>query len=163
MKEKSLETEKQLTTEVTSIAQEEARTGQKIETPSADNLAARASASFIRNRQCFNQYFSELSARGKTRVMNAVLDLPADGVPVYLKDDLEKKTFAVGQRVVSDRFIITQHHIVKEVRKQREAIAKAKSEAEKRSNGLDEMVKINQETGQYDKEEKTLDKETDKS
>ena len=111
----------ELKTEVTSVAQEELRTGIKIDVPSAEELVARASSAFIRNRQAFNNEFAQLSARGKQRVMNSVLDLPVDGVPVYLNGEVEKLAFALGQRVISDRFIITQHHIMQEVKKQRAA------------------------------------------
>lgn len=126
-----------LKTEVTSVAQEENKTGVKIEVPSAEELAQRASISFLRNRKQFGQLFNNLSVRGKTRVMNAVLDLPADGVPVYLKNEEEKLAFAVGQRVISDRFIITQHHIVQEVKRQRAEAAEKITEEEKEKNSLD--------------------------
>jgi len=117
-----------LKTEVVTVAGEEARTGEKIANMSDTDLAARASMSFIRNRKLFSNQFANLSARGKIRVVNAVLDLPADGVPVYLNSDAEKVAFAIGQRVIADRFIITQHHIVQEVKKQRAA---AKAEQDK--------------------------------
>lgn len=126
-----------LKTEVTSIAEEEAKTGQKIPVPSEDDLVARASASFTRNRQIFNELFAELSAKAKVRVMNSVLDLPTDGLPVYLKSDTEKKAFAIGQRVVSDRFIITQYHITKQVREQKAAIQAAKEKAASEEKTLD--------------------------
>lgn len=137
-------TPKELTTEVTSVAQEELKTGVKIQTPNADDLARKAGISFIRSRKAFNEVFSGLSARGKTRVMNAVLDLPTDGVPVFLRGEQEKLGFALGQRVITDRFVITQHHIVQEVKRQR-AEAEATKETEE------------------NKVEETLDKENDKS
>lgn len=148
MKEETTE-DKQLKTEVTSVAQEEEKSGVKIETPDAETLAARASMAFFQNRRDFMEQFKVLSARAKTRVINAVLDLPTDGVPVYLKNDVEKKAFDIGQRVIADRFIITQHHIVKEVKKQRAAIEKAKAEAAAEESSIDS--------------EKTLDKDDDKS
>lgn len=129
----------ELITEVTSVAQEEERTGVKIETPTADELATRAGASFIRNRRLFHEKFLELSSRGKVRVMNSVLDLPADGVPVFLKSKEEKVAFAIGQRLIADRFMITQHYISLEAKKRHAA-------AEEKKN-----------------EEKPLDKEDDKS
>lgn len=130
MKTEQEKPKSELKTEVTSIAQEEQKTGQKIQVPNEDDLAAKASASFIRNKKRFNELFAPLSARAKNRVMNSVLDLPTDGLPVYLKTEEEKKAFAVGQRVVSDRFIITQYHIVKQVREHKESIAKAKEQKE---------------------------------
>jgi len=117
-----------LKTEVVTVADEEIRTGKKITNLSDTDLAARASMSFIKNRKLFSNHFANLSARGKVRVVNAVLDLPADGVPVYLNSDTEKLAFAIGQRVIADRFIITQHHIVQEVKKRR---AREKDEQDK--------------------------------
>ena len=108
------------TTEVTSVAKEEERTGTHMPIMSADDLANRAVTSFIRNRRDFNNLFSNLSARGKTRVMNAVLDLPTEGIPVLLKDEKEKLAFAIGQRMIADRFIMTQHHINEEIKAARE-------------------------------------------
>lgn len=108
------------TTEVTSIAKEEARTGQEVKVPSVEELVSKAQMSFIINRKKFGDVFAKLSARGKNRVMSAVLDLPMDGLPVYLKGDIEKLGFALGQRIISDRFLITQHHINEEVKRIRE-------------------------------------------
>jgi len=98
-------------TEVTSIAKEEARTGEKIDIPSVDELVSRASASFIKNRTLLEREFKDLSGRAKTRVLNAILDLPTEGVPVLLKDEGERKCFAYGQRIQMDRLIILQHYI----------------------------------------------------
>lgn len=119
----------EIKTEVTSIANEEAKTGTKIETPSAEKLLSLASSSFLKNRRSFNTLFSELSARGKTRVMNAVLDLPTDGVPVLLKDEKEKGAFGIGQRVIADRFIITYYHILSERQQQLQAEKEAVTSA----------------------------------
>jgi hypothetical protein len=141
----------ELTTKVTSIAEEEKLTGTKIEMPGEEELANRAMSSFIRNRKAFVEYFDKLSGRGKVRVMNAVLDLPADGVPVYLKDDAEKLAFAIGQRTIADRFIITQHHIVQEVKK-----SKAE-QAEKKKEELDKAFKELVETTEEQKLYETLD------
>ena len=145
-KEDVPEEKEQLVTEVTSVAQEELKTGVKIEIPTSEELVARASVAFIRNKKMFNAYFSELSTKAKIRVMNSVLDLPADGVPVYLRDDKEKAAFALGQRTISDMFIITQHYIVQQFKKQKAADAEAKA------------TEKNEEA-----EEKTLDNGADKS
>jgi len=122
------------TTEVTSIAKEEARTGQEVKMPSVEELVSRAQMSFIINRKKFGDVFAKLSARGKNRVMSAVLDLPMDGLPVYLKGDVEKLGFALGQRILSDRFLITQHHINEEVKRIREEKAAKEAEVKTESN-----------------------------
>jgi len=122
------------TTEVTSIAKEEARTGQEVKVPSVEELVSRAQMSFIINRKKFGDVFAKLSSRGKNRVMSSVLDLPMDGLPVYLKGDVEKLGFALGQRILSDRFLITQHHINEEVKRIREEKAAKVAEAKTESN-----------------------------
>ena len=131
-------------TETTSVAQQEELTGQKMNVPSADELVKRASSAFIRNKKMFTNAFAKLSARSKTRVMNAVLDLPVDGVPVYLKTEEEKIAFAVGQRCISDRFIITQHYINEEVSKAR-AAQKEKAEKDPQDTTVAEKTLDNKE------------------
>lgn len=118
----------QIMTEVTSVAKEVERTGENIQTLSSDDLANRAASSFISNRKKFNTLFTNLSSRGKTRVMNSVLDLPTDGIPVLLKDETEKLAFAVGQRMIADRFILTQYHINEEIKAAREKKASENEE-----------------------------------
>jgi len=115
-KENKVEESKQepVLTEVTSIAQEEDRTGQKIELPSFEEMAKRASNSFITNKVRLAQLFKGLSKRGKDRVMAAIMDLPTSGIPVFLKEEEEKLAFAIGQRLISDRFVLMQYHIKQE-------------------------------------------------
>lgn len=117
-------TPEQLKTEVTSIVEEEERTGQKIEIPSADELVARASSSMIINRKHLGDIISKrngtkfnLNRKAMTRVMMSILDLPTGNLPVHLKTEEEKLAFALGQRMISDRFIIMQHHISEEMKK----------------------------------------------
>lgn len=109
----------QILTEVTSIADQEQKTGVKVDLPSADELVRRAIGNFHTNIRRFNGVFKNLSARSKGRVMNAVLDLPlnVEAVPVLLKSEEEKLAFGLGQRIIADRFIITYHHIIEERRK----------------------------------------------
>ena len=122
----SVEEKQQLVTEVTSIAKEEAKTGQHIPIPTEEELVQKANSSFIVNRKRFADIFATLSSKQKNRVANSILDLPQDGLPVYLKENKEKLAFAIGQRVIADRFIITTHFINEERRK----FIKAKIEVE---------------------------------
>jgi hypothetical protein len=111
----------ELLTEVTSIAQEEAKTGETVAPPmTPEQLVSKAHASFYRSRRDFAQVFISLSSRGKMRVMNAVLDLPTPGLKVLLKENNEKLAFRIGQQIIQDRFLITQYHIGQEVKKMRE-------------------------------------------
>lgn len=104
-------------TEVTSISKEEEKTGKKIKVPTEQELVAKANMSFIASKIAFSNIFKRLSSKQKCRVSDAVLDLPIDGVPVLLKTPEEKQAFLYGQRVLSDRFLITYYHIAEEQRK----------------------------------------------
>lgn len=119
------------TSQVTSLAQEEQATGKKIEMPTPEELVNRASASLLTKLTQLEAVFAKLSSRGKTRVMTAILNLPMDGVPVHLQNEQEKVAFALGQRVIGDRFVIIQHHINMQIQEQRAmeaALAKAEKE-----------------------------------
>lgn len=113
--------EKVLTTEVTSVAQEELKSGQQIPVPSADELYARATTSFIRNIKFLNDLINgrngpsyKISRKGMNRVLNSILQLPMDGLPVTLQGKEEKAAFALGQRLIADRYLITHYHIQQE-------------------------------------------------
>jgi hypothetical protein len=127
----------EVTTQVTSIAQEEAKTGQKVKMPTPEELVQRASSSFIASRRQLGNIFKDLSAKAKTRVLLSILDLPTDGIPVILKDDKEKYCFGLGQRMINDRFTITYFHMAEEqkkiaAQKQQEEVDK-KTEANKQA------------------------------
>jgi len=107
---------KELTTEVTSIAKEEEKTGKKINVPKPEELVAKASQSLFGCRRTIEQMMLKMSKRQIIRSVNAILDLPADGLPVKLKSKEEKLMYAIGQRAMSDRFIIIQHHINEEMK-----------------------------------------------
>lgn len=126
------EVKTEIKTQVTSIAQEEARTGQKIPIPSAEELVQRASLSMIRTLQQIEAILSvkdsprKMSNRAIKRAILAGLQLPTDGMPINLRKDEEKLLFGLIQRVISDRFIILQHHITQQMK-----IARAKEEDDK--------------------------------
>lgn len=156
-------TEEQLpTTEVTSVAKEEAKTGKKVNMPDREQLKAMAGASFMKNRKIFDDIFKTLSARAKSRVMHAVLDMPTGGMPVYLKTDDEKQAFALGQRIISDRFIITYYHIEEES-KAAKAAEQKKAEEEAQENSEENIQKglDDAEANLPWKDEKTVDTSPD--
>lgn len=123
----SAESTKEVLTEVMSIADEEARTGQKIDVGSPDDLYGKAANSYVRNMKMLNDILSmtkgnsnpafAVSRKGLNKVINAILQLPQDGLPVTLNTDLEKTAFALGQRIIADRFLMTYYHISKEQQK----------------------------------------------
>ncbi len=126
-----------LTTEVTSIAREEQASGQKIEIPSAEELYSRASMSFVRNMKHLNDLIAgrngpsyKISRKGMNRIMNSILQLPQDDLPVNLQSKEEKSAFALGQRVIADRYLITHYHILEERKRLQKETEQAKIEQE---------------------------------
>jgi len=111
---------KEVLTEVTSVHKEEVKTGQKIELPNPEELAARASASYYQSWYAFGSLFKQLSSKEKTRVAIAVLALPEDGVPVKLKTKEEKACFFYGQKAKLDQFTVLQHFIYKQAKENKE-------------------------------------------
>lgn len=115
-------------TQVTSIAEEEKRTGKKIDVPNPEELVARASSSLIVNQQHLSNIVNRrsggtkytISRKGMNRVINAILGLPTDGVPVRLQSDAEKAAFAIGQNIVRDMFVIMANHAFSEAKKSKE-------------------------------------------
>ncbi len=135
--------DKQPVTQVTSISQEEKKTGVKAEMPSAEELVTRASSSIIINTKRLSDIINGkaqgnkyvVSRKGMNRVLLAILNLPTEGIPVNLSSNEEKLAFALGQRLIADRFILTQHHISQEIARQREEEAQAKTETKTEDKG----------------------------
>ena len=137
------EGKKEVMTEVTSIAEQEELTGQKINIPKEEELVQMAGASLINSLVRLERDFIKLSSRGKTRVLMAILNIPTDGIPVRLQSDQEKLCFAMGQRAIADRFILTQYHIQQEVQRQRkEAESNVKEEQTKEKEKDDEKEMV---------------------
>lgn len=113
-------------TEVTTIKEQEEKSGQKINVPSAEELIARASSSMIVNKKMLNDLVCRktgnkylISRKAMNRILMSILDLPTGGLPVALKTQEEKLAFGLGQKMIADRFILTQHHIAEEMKKQK--------------------------------------------
>jgi len=131
-------------TEVTSIAAEEERTGQKIDVPSPDDLYAKAASSYIRNMKMLTDLVHSsrgnkpaISRNGMNRILTAILQLPQDGMPVRLQNDTETAAFGIGQRIIADRYLMTHYHIVqqqKEMKKKQEEAAQ-QAQAETKTEG----------------------------
>lgn len=108
-------------TEVTSVAREEQSSGQQIKIPTAEELYSKATLSFVRNLKHLNDIVNgkngpsyRISRKGMNRILNSILQLPMDNLPVLLQGDDEKAAFALGQRIIADRYLITHHHILEE-------------------------------------------------
>ena len=111
--EQKLNIVKELNTEVTSIAQEEAKTGQKINIPGAEKLVESMAIDLMRCRREIANLLPTMSKKSIQRATLAYLDLPQDQLPVLLKTEEEKKLFAYGQRAITARMVIVQHHVNK--------------------------------------------------
>jgi hypothetical protein len=116
VQEQKTEKPEQPLTEVTSVAKEELKTGVKVQTPTAEELVHRANSSFMAGLVELENIFKsgKLSQRGMRRATIAILSLPQEGLPVGLQKGLEQYAFALGQRIIRDRFIITQYHVAQE-------------------------------------------------
>ena len=117
----------ELKTQVTSIAEEEKKTGQKIEVPKPEELVARASSNLIANQQMINNLINRkngssyvISRKGMNRVLNAILALPQEGLPVVLQGQEEQAAFAVGQNMIREMFIIMANHAFVEAQKSKQ-------------------------------------------
>lgn len=122
-------------TEVTSVAKEEERTGQKIEVPSPEELVARASSSVISNLQTLNRLINlrtgkdyAISRKGMNRLLLSIFDLPTEGQRVKLQGKEEKYAFFVGQNLMRSLFILMQNHVNEEIAKRKLAEIAAKAE-----------------------------------
>jgi hypothetical protein len=139
-------------TEVTSISREEQKTGTKINVPTPEELVAKATASYIRNLEGLDNIIRghkggsyHISRRGMNRVLIAILQLPMDDLHNTLQGEAEKLAFSLGQRIIADRFIITQHHINEEIKK-----IKAKQES---TQNITEETKVELTTDKGEKNE----------
>lgn len=113
-------------TEVTSIAKEEEKTGQKIDLPSPEELVARASSSVIANLQTLNKLINmkqgsgyAISRKGMNRLLLSIFDLPTEGQQVKLQGKEEKYAFFVGQNLMRSLFILMQNHVNEEIAKRK--------------------------------------------
>lgn len=124
-------------TEVTSIANEELKTGQKVNIPGPEELVARATASYHRNITMLTNLVKarnggsyRISRKGMNRILSSIVQMPTDGLPVALQGEEEKLAFELGQKVLMDRYIITHYHIVQEQKRIKDEQEKQKAAAQ---------------------------------
>lgn len=123
---------KQVLTEVTSVAQEELDSGVEVAIPDAEELYSRSITAYIRNIKFLTDLINarsgsgyKISRKGMNRAMTAILQLPQDGLAVNLQGAEEKAAFGLGQRIIADRYMVTHYHIIQE--KKRLQIEKEKA------------------------------------
>jgi hypothetical protein len=102
-------------TEVTSIRQEELKTGKQIPVPNAEKLVMNA----IIGIEIVYSLLSEMSKKQIIRAVVASLDLPQDKVPVFLKQEKEVALFGVLQQAGQQKFIVINHHVNQLIKEER--------------------------------------------
>lgn len=132
-------------TEVTSVADQELKTGKKIEIDPSD-LVENAKRTFIPVKRHFMQIYSAMSGRGRERVISALLDLPMDNLRVLLKDKMEIEAYRLGQQVLWCRQLILTDAIKKE---------KLRIDAEKAKVSEESADKSNSEVNESQQQEST--------
>lgn len=132
---------KESVTRVTTIAEEEEKSGEKINVASAEELVAKANLSYITSLTRLEQKFARLSSKAKTRALISILSLPMGELPVKLKSQEEIDCFGLGQRIQADRFIILQHSINEQMKRLREAEENRKKALDAANNSSDNEEK----------------------
>lgn len=119
-------------TKVVSVASEDLKNGTTTKLPTAEEMVAKAAISMTEKRMMLERVMGGLSKKATLRVINAIFELPTEGLPIFLKSENEKLAFALGQRIQSDRFILVQHHIAEEMRR----IKKEREEKQENTNDI---------------------------
>jgi len=124
--------EENIETEVTTIAKEEERTGEKIETPpTPEELVAKSSMSIIMNRKHLNTLLPKLGKKAMQRVIMASMDLPAEGIKVKLVKEEEKLAFRLCQSIQRAMFTVMFYHTSEQImEKHKQKINKEKEECQ---------------------------------
>lgn len=132
----AVDSETGVLTKVTSIAEEEKRTGKEIKVPDAETLVANASADIYRTRKYLVDLFGKMSKKQTIRAVSAIFTLPEGDMPVYLKTDEEKTAFAWAQRHMVARFTVMQKYISDELKKRKteEELSQSSSTTEEKKD-----------------------------
>jgi hypothetical protein len=120
---------KEILTEVTSIAQEEQRTGKSIPMPSPEELVANSSMAIIANRKHLANIMPKLGKKALQRAVLAAIDLPKDGEPVRLLGDDEKMAFRLMQSTIRAMFTVLFYHTSEEIIKKHKEEQSKKEDA----------------------------------
>lgn len=122
---------KEVLTEVTSIAKEEEKTGQKIKLPNPEELVQSAAMDLLNSRRHAEQLMAGMPKRGIVRAIVAAMDLPQDGIPVRLQSNEEKTLFLLMQKAYADKSIVLRHYVLAEkARQEAEEAAKVETSQE---------------------------------
>lgn len=113
---------KEVLTEVTSVHQEELKTGEeaKITPEQMQDLAVR---DYFAGMMTISKELSTLSNRGVRRLMIALLQLPHSDEPVKLVSAEEKRLFGIGQRVQMSRMYLMMNSMKNEIKARKNTTA----------------------------------------
>ena len=115
-----------VTTKVTSIAEEEAKTGKKQFKLTEEQLITAASINMTKTLFHLEKLFKSMKAKQIVPAIIAGLDFPKDGMPVKWVDKTGQpksgyadvvNAFMMIQRIISDRYVITQKHVIDGIKK----------------------------------------------
>lgn len=110
---------KEVNTELTSIADHEQKTGQKVAIPSAEIMARNAAIDFIKCKKEIKNLLIGMKHREIVRAVMAFIDLPQEKLSVKLISEDEKLLFAWGQRAINNRYTITYNEVNKLIMQER--------------------------------------------
>lgn len=135
---------KEVLTEVTTIAEQEAKSGQKIipENLTQEELVKRASLSLMRSRKQLAEVFGRLSKKATIRLVLAAFDLPQEGLPVYLVNQDEKLGFALAQSCFSSKFILIQNAINNQLLEQKALKEKQQNEQKEQETAVAQQDQV---------------------
>lgn len=134
LEEKELEEAKESGSRVTTIAEEEKKTGQPLKiTP--DQMRQVAVMNHTQGLDIIQRNALKLSKKNLIRLLIATLQLPHrdNKMPSKLRDPLVKQLFIISQQVLSAKFALLQEYIISQAKLER-----AEKEAEKTAGKADD-------------------------
>ena len=114
-----------VTTKVTSVAEEEEKSGKKMKI-NAEQLVQAASINMSKTLFQLEKLLKQMKAKQIVQAVIGGLDFPKDGLPVKWVDKDGKprpehlptiNAFLMVQRIISDRFVLTQKYVIDEAQK----------------------------------------------
>lgn len=115
-----VEAEKEVLTEVTSVAKEEDKTGQEVPV-TAEQMREIAIKDYFGGMMAIAKELPNLSNRGVRRLLIALLQLPHPDEPVKLVSNEERMLFGIGQRVQIARMYLMMESMKENIKSKKEA------------------------------------------
>lgn len=157
------EHEGEVLTKVTSIAEEEEKSGQKMQI-NAEQLVTAASINMTKTLYQLEKLLKSMKAKRIVEAVIGGLDFPKDNMPVKWVDKTGKprdgymeviNAFMMIQRVISDRYVLTQKHVIEQAKKYKESQDAAEKLIQKGKELEESTEKSSEDKQQSTKEEKS--------